>query len=59
VSLKVLTFGLLDSSFLVRFFSKKPRPPHLPDATAVAGKPGTGFPASKAVLKKDISNGEG
>jgi len=52
--------GFLDSSFLVRFFSKKAmRPSHLKDVTAIVENPAAGFSASKAFFKKDISNGEG
>jgi hypothetical protein len=40
-------------------FLKKPRPSHLEDVTAILENPGTGFSASKAFFKKDISNGEG
>jgi len=34
-------------------------PSHLEDVTAILENPGTGFSASKAFFKKDISNGEG
>jgi len=40
-------------------YKKAMCPLHLEDVTAIVENPGTGFSASKAFFKKDISNGEG